>query len=235
MSDAPRGGARIGVLLSGRGSNFLALHRAIHGPDAPGEAGRDPRFAAAGAEIAVVLSNVAGAPGVEKARDLGLAVELVPHRGLARAEHDERVLAALRPHDVEWICLAGYMRILGEAFVEAYPERILNVHPSLLPSFPGLHAQRQAWDYGVRVSGCTVHLVDAGLDSGPIVAQAAVEVAGCGDADELASRILEEEHRLYPRALARLLAEDWSVRGRRVVFASEASGGKKSAESRPRP
>lgn len=215
--------ARIGILLSGRGSNFAALHRAIHGP----EDARDPqvaeaRLAEAGAEIAVVLSNVAEAPGIERARDAGLTVEVVPHAGLERGEHDRRMVAALRDHGVAWVCLAGYMRLLGEGFVDAFPERILNIHPSLLPSFPGLHAQRQAWEYGVRVSGCTVHLVDAGLDSGPIVGQAAVEVAGCSDAAELAARILEQEHRLYPRALARLLTEEWSVRGRRVVFASEA-------------
>lgn len=197
--------ARLGILLSGRGSNFQALQRAVARGDIPGE-------------IVLVVSNVEDAPGIETARSLGLRTIVLPHAGLKRREHDIRVVEALRSAGVEWVCLAGYMRILSPAFVEAFPERIVNIHPSLLPSFPGLHAQQQAWDYGVRVSGCTVHLVDDGLDSGPIVAQVAVDVEGCADADELSARILEQEHILYPAAMARLLGESWRVDGRRVVF-----------------
>lgn len=203
MSAAGR--ARLGILLSGRGSNFQALHRAVE----EGELGAD---------IALVVSNVADAQGIETARSLGLATEVVPHAGWKRRRHDLRVIEALRAARVHWVCLAGYMRILSPAFVEAFPERIVNIHPSLLPAFPGLHAQQQAWDYGVQVSGCTVHLVDQGLDSGPIVAQAAVEVEGCADVDELSDRILEQEHTLYPRALKRLLGEGWRIQGRRVIF-----------------
>ncbi|MDA8019272.1 MAG: phosphoribosylglycinamide formyltransferase [Thermoanaerobaculia bacterium] len=197
--------ARLGILLSGRGSNFQALQRAVASGDIE-------------AEIALVVSNVEGAPGIETARSLGLATVAIPHEGRKRREHDLLVVEALREAEVDWICLAGYMRILSPAFVEAFPERIVNIHPSLLPSFPGLHAQEQAWDYGVRVSGCTVHLVDDGLDSGPIVAQATVPVDGCADAEELSARILSQEHVLYPRAMGRLLSERWRVAGRRVVF-----------------
>lgn len=197
--------ASLGILLSGRGSNFQALQLAVARGDIPGE-------------IVVVASNVEGAPGIDTARSLGLQTVVLPHAGLKRREHDLRVVDALRSAGAEWVCLAGYMRILSPAFVEAFPERIVNIHPSLLPSFPGLHAQQQAWDYGVRVSGCTVHLVDDGLDSGPIVAQAAVDAEGCADADELSARILEQEHVLYPAAMTRLLGEAWRVEGRRVVF-----------------
>ena len=197
--------ARLGILLSGRGSNFQALQRAVASGDIP-------------AEIALVVSNIEDAPGIERARSLGLDTVVLRHAGLRRRQHDLRVVEALRRAEVDWVCLAGYMRILSPAFVEAFPERIVNIHPSLLPSFPGLHAQEQAWSYGVRVSGCTVHLVDDGLDSGPIVEQVAVEVAGCADADDLSARILAQEHRIYPRAVSRLLSERWRVEGRRVVF-----------------
>ena len=195
--------ARVGVLLSGRGSNFLALHQAM-------EAGEVP------ARIVVVVANVASARGVERARELGIATEVLPHRGLERREHEQRVLAALESSRVEWVCLAGYMRLLSPDFVAAYPRRILNIHPSLLPAFPGLEAQRQALDYGVKVSGCTVHLVDDGLDSGPIVAQRTVPVKDDDTPDSLAARILAKEHRAYPEALAQLLAAAWRVDGRRV-------------------
>ena len=195
----------MGILLSGRGSNFQALQRAVASGDIP-------------AETVLVASNVEGAQGIEAARSLGLDTAVLPHSGMKRREHDLRVVEALRKAGAEWVCLAGYMRILSTAFVEAFPERIVNIHPSLLPSFPGLHAQQQAWDYGVRVSGCTVHLVDDGLDSGPIVAQVAVDAEGCVDAEELSARILEQEHVLYPAAMARLLRESWRVEGRRVVF-----------------
>lgn len=202
--DPPRP-ARLGILLSGRGSNFLALQAAIARGELP-------------AEIALVASNVAEAPGLARARELGLPAVAVPHRGLPRAAHEERLLAALRGAEVEWVCLAGYMRVLSPAFTAAFPRRILNVHPSLLPAFPGLDAQRQALEHGVRVSGCTVHLVDEGLDSGPIVVQRAVPVLDGDTAESLAARILEQEHRAYPEALRRLLTEPWRVAGRRLLF-----------------
>jgi phosphoribosylglycinamide formyltransferase 1 len=197
---------RLAVLLSGRGSNFLALHAAVARGELP-------------AEIAVVLSNEPGAPGLARARELGLPAVAVPHRGAGgREAHEAAVGAALAAARAEWICLAGYMRVLSSAFVGRYPRRILNVHPSLLPAFPGLDAQRQAWEYGVRVAGCTVHLVDEGVDSGPVVAQRAVPVADGDTPESLADRILAEEHRAYPAALRRLLTEVWRVEGRRVVF-----------------
>jgi len=198
--------ARLGILLSGRGSNFLALHAAVERGEVP-------------AEIALVLSNVAAAPGLAKARELGLPAAAIPHAGEpSRAAHEARVIAALREAGVEWVCLAGYMRLLSPAFVAAFPRRILNVHPSLLPAFPGVDAQAQALAHGVRVSGCTVHLVDEGLDSGPIVVQRAVQVADDDTPETLAARILAEEHRAYPEALWRLLSEPWEVEGRRLRF-----------------
>jgi phosphoribosylglycinamide formyltransferase-1 len=170
------------------------------------------------AHVALVVSNLEAAPGLARARELGLPAAAIPHGGLTRDAHDERVLAALADARVEWICLAGYMRLLSARFVAAHRQRILNIHPSLLPAFPGLHAQRQALAAGVRVSGCTVHLVDEGLDSGPIVVQRAVPVEDGDDEESLAARILAEEHRAYPEALRRLLAEPWSVAGRRLLF-----------------
>ncbi len=200
--------ARVGVLLSGRGSNFLALHGAMARYEVP-------------ARIVLVLANKAGAPGIDKARELSITCEVLPHRGLRRREHERRVIAALRRSKIDWVCLAGYMRLLSPRFVAAFPRRILNIHPSLLPAFPGLDAQRQALDHGVRVSGCTVHLVDDGLDSGPIVVQRAVPVEDGDTPESLAGRILAEEHRAYPQALKRLLAESWSIDGRRVCFAGD--------------
>ena len=197
--------ARLGILLSGRGSNFLALQAAIARGELP-------------AEIALVVSNVAEAPGLARARELGLPAVALPHRGLPRAAHEEKVLDALRGAGVEWVCLAGYMRLLSPRLVTAFPRRILNVHPSLLPAFPGLDAQRQALEHGVKVSGCTVHLVDEGLDSGPIVVQRAVPVEDGDTPESLAARILEQEHRAYPEALRRLLTEEWRVEGRRLRF-----------------
>lgn len=197
--------ARVAVLLSGRGSNFLALHAAMERGEVP-------------AEIVLVLSNQPGAPGLEKARSLGLPTALVPHRGLTRRGHEERVLAALTGAGAEWVCLAGYMRLLSPHLVAAFRERILNVHPSLLPAFPGLDAQAQAWRHGVRVAGCTVHLVDEELDSGPIVVQRAVEVADGDTPESLAARILGQEHLAYPEALRRLLTEPWRVEDRRLCF-----------------
>jgi phosphoribosylglycinamide formyltransferase-1 len=201
--------SKIGILLSGRGSNFLALHAAIE----RGEVA---------AEIALVLSNVADAPGLARARELGLPAEAVPHRGHrgepGRRAHEDKVISALRNAGAEWICLAGYMRLLSTEFLAAFPGRILNVHPSLLPAFPGIDAQAQALAHGVKVSGCTVHLVDEGLDSGPIVVQRAVPVLDGDTPESLGARILEEEHRAYPEALRRLLTGLWRLEGRRLLF-----------------
>lgn len=198
--------ARLGILLSGRGSNFLAIHRAIEEGEVP-------------AAIALVVSNRPEAAGLARARELGLETAVLPHEPEPdRAAHEAKVLAALEAARVEWVCLAGYMRLLSPAFVARYRHRVVNIHPSLLPAFPGLDAQRQAVEYGVRVSGCTVHLVDEGLDSGPIVVQRTVEVVEGDTPETLASRILEEEHRAYPEALRRLLGAPWRLEGRRLVF-----------------
>jgi len=199
--------ARLGILLSGRGSNFLAIHEAIQRGEVP-------------AEIALVVSNRPQAAGLARARELGLPAVAIPHGAGAdrRSAHEAEVVAALEAARVEWICLAGYMRLLSPGFVARFRGRLLNVHPSLLPAFPGLDAQRQALEYGARVSGCTVHLVDEGLDSGPIVVQRAVPVLEDDTPQSLAARILEQEHRAYPEALRRLLTEPWRLVGRRVVF-----------------
>jgi phosphoribosylglycinamide formyltransferase-1 len=194
------------VLLSGRGSNFLAIQAAIERGDVP-------------ARIALVVSNVADAPGLAKARALGVATLAIPHQGeRTRRAHDEKVVAALKGAGAEWVCLAGYMRVLTPFFIASFPRRILNIHPSLLPAFPGLEAQAQAVAHGVKVSGCTVHLVDEGLDSGPIVVQRVVPALDDDTAESLAARILVEEHLAYPEALRRLLTERWRVEGRRLVF-----------------
>ncbi len=199
-------GTPIAVLLSGRGSNFLALHSAIERGELP-------------ARIALVISNNADAPGLERARALGLPAQCIPHRGEpSREAHEANLIQALREAKAEWVCLAGYLRLLSPSFVRAFPRRIVNIHPSLLPAFPGLDAQQQAWDYGVRVTGCTVHLVDEGLDSGPIVLQRTVRVEDDDSEGVLAEKILVEEHAAYPEALRRLLLERWSVEGRRLVF-----------------
>ncbi len=199
------GRARVAVLLSGRGSNFLALHEAMERGEVP-------------ARIVVVVANRRRAPGLARAEQLGLPAVAVPHRGLEREEHERRILEVLRRAGTEWVCLAGYMRLLSPYLVAALPRRILNIHPSLLPAFPGLDAQRQALEHGVKVSGCTVHLVDDGLDSGPIVVQRAVPVRDDDTPRSLAERILAEEHRAYPQALSRLLTTRWRVEGRRVCF-----------------
>jgi phosphoribosylglycinamide formyltransferase-1 len=172
------------------------------------------------------VSNVEEAVGLSRARELGLPAVALPHRAEpSREAHEARVLDQLENAGVEWICLAGYMRLLSPRLVGAYRERLLNIHPSLLPAFPGLDAQRQAFEAGVRVTGCTVHFVDEGLDSGPIVVQRAVPVHDDDDVARLSARILVEEHRAYPEALRRLLVERWSVEGRRVVFAAGGSSG----------
>ena len=197
--------ARLGVLLSGRGSNFVAIATAI----------REGRLA--GAEIAVVLANRADAAGLGMARELGLPAELLISKGRRREEHDAAMVAALEAHGVEWVCLAGYMRVLTPGFLRAFPDRVLNIHPSLLPSFPGLHAQAQAFAYGVRVAGCTVHLVDEELDHGVIVCQRAVMVEETDTAETLAARILAEEHMAYAEGLRMVLSGNYVVRGRRFV------------------
>lgn len=179
---------RIGILLSGRGSNFRAIHEAIQNDEVP-------------AEIACVLSNVPTAPGILYARQQGLPAYALDSKGIPRAEFDQQLLALLAEHQVDLICLAGYLRLLSPEFIAAYSGRILNIHPSLLPDFKGLHAQRQALEAGASVGGCTVHYVDEGLDSGPVLLQAQVPILD-GDTEEtLSARILAEEHRLYPAAL----------------------------------
>jgi len=196
---------QLGVLLSGRGSNFLAIARSI----------REGRLQ--GIEIAVVISNVADAPGLAAAHELGLNHHLFVSRGRPRADHDADVLACLRRHDVNLVCLAGYMRLLSPGFIAAYPNRILNIHPSLLPAFPGLDAQQQAFDYGVKVAGCTVHFVDEHLDHGVIVLQRVIPVLETDDAHSLAGRILAEEHIAYAEAIARVASGEYEIVGRRYV------------------
>ncbi len=198
-------GKRIGVLLSGRGSNFEALADSV-------AAGRIP-----GAEIAVVVSNRQGAPGIEKAKERAIAARVIPSKGLEREAYDRQVVAVLHEHKVDLVCLAGYMRLLSPFFVTSFPNRILNIHPSLLPSFPGLESQRQALEYGVKFAGCTVHFVDENLDAGPIVLQATVPVRDDDTEETLASRILAEEHRIYAEAVRIVLEGKYKIVGRRVV------------------
>jgi phosphoribosylglycinamide formyltransferase 1 len=195
---------KLGILLSGRGSNFEAIADSV-------QAGKLP------AEIAVVISNRADAPGLESAKRRGLRTVLIPSKGRVREEHDREVMAALRAAKVDLICLAGYMRLLSPEFVRAFPDRILNIHPSLLPAFPGLDAQKQAIEHGAKVSGCTVHFVDEHLDHGPIILQRTVPVLDGDDEHSLAARILEQEHIAYTEALRRLIAGEVEVAGRRVV------------------
>ncbi len=196
---------RIGVLLSGRGSNFEALADSI-------SAGRIPN-----AEIAIVVSNREGAPGIDRAQARGLATRVIPSKGLEREPYDRQVVAALHEANVDLVCLAGYMRLLSPHFVAAFPQRILNIHPSLLPSFPGLESQKQALDYGVRFAGCTVHFVDENLDAGPIVLQAVVPVEDHDTEDTLSARILKEEHRIYSEAVRIVLEGKFRLEGRRVI------------------
>jgi phosphoribosylglycinamide formyltransferase 1 len=196
---------KIGVLISGRGSNLQALIDAA-------------RTGILGAEIAVVVSNVETAPGLDRARAAGIPAVFRDHRGRQREDFDREVEAILLEHGVHLVCLAGYMRLLSPNFVRGFRGRILNVHPSLLPSFPGLEAQKQAWQHGVKVSGATVHFVEEDLDCGPIVAQEAVPVRPGDSAEALAARILEAEHRLYPAAVRTVLEGRYRLEGRRVVL-----------------
>ena len=194
----------LGILLSGRGSNFEAI----------------ADNAAAGrlkAKIAVVISNRADAPGIESARRRGLPALVIPSKGKVREEHDREVAAALREHEVDLVCLAGYMRLLSPWFVQQFPNRILNIHPALLPAFPGLEAQKKAFDYGVKVSGCTVHFVDENLDHGAIVVQKVVPVLDTDDDHTLAARILEQEHIAYSEAIRIVLEGNYRIEGRRVL------------------
>ena len=196
---------RLGVLVSGRGSNLQALTDAIGG-------GR------LDATIAIVISNVAGAGGLDRARNAGIETAVLDHRGWpSRDDYDRALVEELRAHDVDVVCLAGFMRRIGAPFIEAFPAAIVNIHPSLLPSFPGLHAQRQALAHGVKVSGVTVHLVTPELDAGPIIVQRAVPVLESDTEEALAARILVEEHLAYPEAVQRLLDGGWTVDGRRLV------------------
>jgi phosphoribosylglycinamide formyltransferase-1 len=195
----------LGILLSGRGSNFLAIAEAI-------ERGNIPD-----ARIAVVISNLADAAGLEAARQRGLTAVAIEARGRKRAEHDSEIVAMLKSHEVELVCLAGYMRLLSPGFVQAFSGRILNIHPSLLPAFPGLDAQMQAFEYGVQVSGCTVHFVDEQLDHGVIILQRSVPVLPGDDPHTVAARILEQEHIAYAEAIARVLSGKYEIVGRRYL------------------
>lgn len=196
---------RIGILLSGRGSNFEALADSV-------AAGRIP-----GAEIAVVISNREGAPGIAAAKARGIPARAIASRGLEREAYDRLVVAELRERGVELVCLAGFMRLLSPFFVAEFRGRIVNIHPSLLPSFPGLEAQRQALEYGVRYAGCTVHFVDENLDAGPIILQAVVPVLDSDTEETLAARVLKEEHRIYAEAVRIVLEGRYRIEGRRVI------------------
>lgn len=196
---------RIGVLLSGRGSNFEALADSVASRRIPN------------AEIALVLSNREAAAGIDRAKSRGLATRIIPSKGLEREAYDRLVVSALHEAKVDLICLAGYMRLLSPYFVAAFPQQILNIHPSLLPSFPGLEAQKQALDYGVKFAGCTVHFVDENLDAGPIILQSVVSVED-GDTEEtLSARILAEEHKIYSEAVKIVLEGKYRISGRRVI------------------
>jgi phosphoribosylglycinamide formyltransferase-1 len=196
---------RLGILLSGRGSNFIAIAHNI----------------AAGklkAEIAIVISNRADAPGIEAARQRGLNAVVIASKGLTREAHDAQLVTALRTANVDLVCLAGYMRLLSPEFVQAFPQRIINVHPSLLPAFPGMDAQKQALEYGAKITGCTVHFVDEDLDHGPIILQRAVPVLDTDDVDSLSARIREQEHIAYSEAIRMMLEGGCEIKGRCVVM-----------------
>jgi phosphoribosylglycinamide formyltransferase-1 len=206
---------RIGVLISGRGSNFEALADSVG-------AGRIPD-----AEIAIVISNRENAPGIEKAQGRGIPAQVIPSRGLEREPYDKLVIAALEDKKVDLVCLAGYMRLLSPAFVAAYRGRILNIHPSLLPAFPGLESQRQAIEHGAKFSGCTVHFVDENLDAGPIILQAAVPIRDDDTIEALSERVLKEEHRIYTEAVRIVLEGRYRMEGRRVLLTNLAASAEK--------
>jgi phosphoribosylglycinamide formyltransferase-1 len=196
---------RLGILLSGRGSNFIAIAKAIR-------EGRLP-----GCEIAVVLSNLPDAGGLDAARQMGLPAIAIASAGRKRAEHDAEMVAALREHRVDLVCLAGYMRIISGVFVNAFPNAIVNIHPALLPAFPGLDAQTQAWEYGAKVAGCTVHFVDEAVDHGPIILQKVVPVEDDDTPETLAARILKQEHLAYAEGIQRVVSGEYELVGRRYV------------------
>ena len=205
----------LGILLSGRGSNFVAIADSI-------DANR-----IVDARIGVVISNKADAPGIATARQRGLKVLVIPSKGKPREEHDREVVAALKQHSVDLVCLAGYMRLLSQWFVQQFPHKILNIHPSLLPAFPGLEAQEQAFAYGVKVSGCTVHFVDEELDHGAIIVQKTVPVLDGDDEHTLAGRILEQEHVAYTEAINAVLGGNFETVGRRLVRSRQKAEGKR--------
>jgi len=202
---------RIGVLLSGRGSNFEALAESV-------AAGRIPS-----AEIAIVISNREGAQGIDRAKARGIAARVIPSKGLEREAYDRQVVAVLKECRVDLVCLAGYMRLLSPFFVASFPNRILNIHPSLLPSFPGLESQRQALEYGVKFAGCTVHFVDENLDAGPIILQSVVPISDTDTEESLSTKILQEEHKIYSEAVRIVLEGRYKIAGRRVLTASGRS------------
>jgi phosphoribosylglycinamide formyltransferase 1 len=200
---------RIGVLLSGRGSNFEALADSV-------VAGRIPN-----AEISIVISNRPDAPGIARAKGRNISALVIPSKGLEREAYDRQVVALLKEREVELVCLAGYLRLLSPFFVAAFPNRILNIHPSLLPSFPGLESQKQALDYGAKFAGCTVHFVDENLDAGPIILQAVVPIEDQDNEASLSEKILRQEHRIYSEAVKLVLAGDYKITGRRVTHAEK--------------
>ena len=205
---------RIGILLSGRGSNFEALAQSV-------DSGRIPH-----AEISVVISHRENAPGIERARARGIEARVIPSKGLEREAYDCQVAAVLREKKVDLVCLAGYMRLLSSYFVHEFRGRILNIHPSLLPAFPGLEAQRQALEHGVKFAGCTVHFVDENLDAGPIILQSAVPVRDDDTVDSLSARILAEEHRIYSEAVRIVLEGRYRIEGRRVILLQNTEAAK---------
>ena len=199
---------RIGILISGRGSNMLNLV----------DATRDGRL---DAEVAVVISNIDSAPGLARASERGVETIFINHKGRAREAHDQEMAAELKKRSVSIVCLAGYMRVVSPDFIREFENRVMNIHPSLLPAFPGLNAQRQALEQGVKISGCTVHLIDEELDHGPIVMQRAVTVRDDDTVDSLSARILEQEHALYPEAVARVLSAGFRIEGCRTYLVGE--------------
>ncbi len=196
---------KVGILLSGRGSNFLAIHK--------NSIKKESNF-----EISVVISNKKNARGLLKAKELNIPSYYVSKKGKTKQEYEREIINILKKHSVELVCLAGYMRLLGEEFINEFKNKIMNIHPSLLPSFKGLDAQRQAIEYGVKISGCTVHFVDNGLDSGPIIIQKAIEVKEGDDEEALSNRILKEEHKIYSKAIKLFFDNKLEIKGRRVII-----------------
>lgn len=204
---------KIGILISGRGSNMAAIIEAVQSGQISDSA------------VSVIISDKKGAEGLQKAKAAGIKTIVIEKNGRNRAEHDAELIVELKNKNVELVCLAGYMRLLSREFIRAFPNRILNIHPSLLPSFKGLDAQKQAIDYGVKISGCTVHFVDENLDHGAIIAQKAVEVLGDDTPETLAARILKHEHALYIESIRRIACEKYEIVGRRVIFAAGVKNG----------